>query len=312
VRVRPLLPTEADHACGLVTADASSGTVTTKESSNATASTRCFKFDTVVDPEVRQEGFYDMCGLRDMVGAALHGVNISVLAYGQTGSGKTYTMEGTEDEFGIVPRVIAEAFSELDMRQERGVVATYEGQVSFLQLYNERVLDLLSLSDGKIRGAGVQVGSMGSGLGYQTGLALRYDGVKDTFYAEGLTAPPVRTALEAMHFFHQGIAKRVVASHAMNAASSRSHCVFTLDLKIVLQGKHGLAGQVVTSRIALVDLAGSERASKTHAVGAVLEESISINKSLFVLRQVCLCHREHRISRIRSSYMLLCSVCLGH
>jgi hypothetical protein len=72
----------------------------------------------------------------------------------------------------------------------------------------------------------------------------------------------------------------------MNAASSRSHCVFTLDLKVVLQAGGGQAGRAVTSRIALVDLAGSERASKTRAVGAVLEESISINKSLFVLRQV--------------------------
>lgn len=293
VRVRPLLATEADHACSLIAANARKGTVTTKESSNDVASSRSFQFDTVVEPEVSQEDFYDMCGLRDMVGAALQGVNISVMAYGQTGSGKTYTMEGTVDEFGIVPRIIAGTFSELDMRQERGIVANYEGQVSFLQLYNERVLDLLSLSDGKVRGAGVQVGSMGGGLGYQTGLALRYDGAKDSFYAEGLTTPPVRTALEAMHYFHQGIAKRVVAAHAMNAASSRSHCVFTLDLKITLQGKDGLAGQVVTTRIALVDLAGSERASKTHAAGAVLEESISINKSLFVLRQVCIFDRSH-------------------
>jgi hypothetical protein len=221
-----------------------------------------------------------------MVAAALQGVNISVLAYGQTGSGKTHTMEGSEYDFGIVPRVIAEAFTELDLRRERGFVANYDGRVSFLQLYNEQVLDLLSFSDGKVRGAGVQVGSMGGGLGYQAGLALRWDGANDAFFAEGLTTPSVGTALEAMQLFHQGIAKRVVAAHAMNAASSRSHCVFTLDLKVVLQAGGGQAGRAVTSRIALVDLAGSERASKTRAVGAVLEESISINKSLFVLRQV--------------------------
>lgn len=89
-----------------------------------------------------------------------------------------------------------------------------------------------------------------------------------------------------MGIFFTGIARRVVSSHAMNAVSSRSHCILGIDLALRLPDGSGTDVRSLTSRIMLVDLAGSERVSRTKAEGSILDESISINKSLFVLRQV--------------------------
>jgi hypothetical protein len=73
------------------------------------------------------------------------GYNAAVLAYGQTGSGKTYTM-GTsnvgvsEEEMGIIPRVIGSLFSEIEKKRNK---VDFVIKVSFLEIYNEQIIDLL-------------------------------------------------------------------------------------------------------------------------------------------------------------------------
>ena len=144
---------------------------------------------------------------------------------------------------------------------ESGRILRFEASVSFLQIYNEQLLDLLSLDQGRVRkSVDSRSGAMGTGLGFQKDLALRWN-TEEEFYVNGLTRRSVTSASEAMAFFGQGIAKRVTASHAMNAASSRSHCMFTLDLKMALCSEGG--EKILCSRINLVDLAGSERVAKT-------------------------------------------------
>jgi hypothetical protein len=90
------------------------------------------------------------------------------------------------------------------------------------------------------------------------------------------------TAKDARHYFLNGMKKRLVASHRMNQSSSRSHCIFTLEVQKSTQS----SPRPVVSTLSLVDLAGSEKASLTGASGDVLAQSIGINKSLFVLRKV--------------------------
>lgn len=72
------------------------------------------------------------------------GYNATILAYGQTGSGKTYTMGSSlaskEEDEGIIGRVIKDIFNEIDRRKEK---IEFGLKVSFLEIYNEEIYDLL-------------------------------------------------------------------------------------------------------------------------------------------------------------------------
>ena len=88
-----------------------------------------------------------------------------------------------------------------------------------------------------------------------------------------------------MGFYHQGIQAKVMASHNLNEASSRSHCILTVTVESIDPER---PDNIVVSKLSLVDLAGSERASFT-GTGKdeqMSKEAIDINKSLFTLRQV--------------------------
>ncbi len=92
-----------------------------------------------------------------------------------------------------------------------------------------------------------------------------------------------KTEEEIMELFHFGLKNKIVASHNLNSASSRSHAIFTITCESVDPANEE---NVVTSKLRLVDLAGSERISLTGTKGLAAKESIDINKSLFVLRKV--------------------------
>ncbi|KAF2345527.1 Kinesin motor domain, partial [Trinorchestia longiramus] len=81
-----------------------------------------------------------------LVQSALDGYNVCVFAYGQTGSGKTYTMEGGEGTHaGIIPRTVDHIFKEISRLADQGWKYTIE--VSFLEIYNESIRDLLTASE---------------------------------------------------------------------------------------------------------------------------------------------------------------------
>jgi hypothetical protein len=262
-----------------------------------------YHFDEVFSDHTSQADLFLKSGVPSMVQKVLDGYNATVFAYGQTGSGKTFTMEGYNyesvkagpshaevtqvarpkvnldaepDKLGLVPRTIRFFFETIAKMSASGKEISV--QCSFLQIYNEQIYDLLN--PGHLRLARNQTNHANS-----QGLRLRWTSTNEEgFYVEGLMVKECTTPDDVLGQFHKGIQNKIMASHTMNAASSRSHCLFTLHLTLV--DANNPTGVAIRSKFCLVDLAGSERASQTKATGNVLRESIGINKSLFVLRKV--------------------------
>ncbi|KFP11841.1 Chromosome-associated kinesin KIF4, partial [Egretta garzetta] len=196
------------------------------------------------------------------------GYNATVLAYGQTGSGKTYSMGGTytanqEDEpsVGVIPRVIKLLFKEKEQRQDWEFVL----KVSYLEIYNEDILDLLCPSRER-----------------SSQISIRED-PKEGIKIVGLTERSVTCARDTVSCLEQGNNSRTVASTAMNSQSSRSHAIFTICID---QKKKSDKNSSFHSKLHLVDLAGSERQKKTKAEGDRLKEGININRGLLCLGNV--------------------------
>jgi len=255
-----------------------------------------FEFDAVFGPKSTQKEVYDET-LGDLVERVLFkGFNVTVMAYGQTGSGKTFTMgtEGTPDvkqvehiqskeimppppprigkpseQDGVIPRAVYDLFQTRQNLKDGDKRVKVE--MSYLEIYNEEVRDLLSHGrdsvDLHIRDAG--------------------DGVM----VQNLSSIEVTSPTEVISYMAEASRKRATASTAMNAVSSRSHAICTLSVKISPEEKEDGAvsdtsREEISSKLTLVDLAGSERIKKTGAEGTRMKEGININKGLFVLGQV--------------------------
>jgi len=211
---------------------------------------------------VGQQKVYDDLGT-DVVDNAFAGYNACVFAYGQTGSGKTYTMMGGESESrGLIPRICQAMFARMKSGVGEGV--TYRTEVSYLEIYNERVKDLLS-------------------SGSEHRLRVR-EHPQTGPYVEELSKHLVVDYEEICHLMAEGNAVRTTASTNMNDTSSRSHAIFTITF-VNARFEAGVPHETV-SKIHLVDLAGSERADATGASGQRLKEGAHINKSLVTLGSV--------------------------
>ncbi|CEF75555.1 hypothetical protein FGSG_10189 [Fusarium graminearum PH-1] len=211
-----------------------------------------------------QSNLFDDLG-QPLLDNAFEGYNNCIFAYGQTGSGKSYSMMGYGKEIGIVPMICQEIFKRADEIQKDGKTkCTVE--VSYLEIYNERVRDLLNPST-------------------KGNLKVR-EHPSTGPYVEDLAKLAVNTFQEIEHLMDEGNKARTVAATNMNQTSSRSHAVFTLMLtqkKIDTDTKMALEK---VAKISLVDLAGSERANSTGATGARLKEGAEINRSLSTLGRV--------------------------
>lgn len=201
-----------------------------------------------------------------LLGHVLQGYNGCIFAYGQTGSGKTYSMVGTESERGLIPRIAEQLFSDLPALQQSGIETCVE--VSFFEIYNERVRCLLRPTSGGFDDSSLRVRE------------------HPTFgpFVEGLAKFVVTNKEECLQLLDDGTKVRSTASTAMNAVSSRSHAVFTITLTQTKTNESLVIH--TTSKLNLVDLAGSERASRTLATGKRLAEGSTINKSLTCLGKV--------------------------
>ena len=113
------------------------------------------------------------------------------------------------------------------------------------------------------------------------GLKLRWN-KQEEFYVENLFMHPCYSFSDVFAYYNSGIRNKIMSGHNANAASSRSHCILSLNVEAM----DTESGSILTSKLQLVDLAGSEKASQTGNEGAALKESIEINKALFTLRQV--------------------------
>ena len=196
---------------------------------------------------------------------AFQGYNNCIFAYGQTGSGKSYSMMGYGEEAGVIPRICKNMFERItDLQKDKNL--TYTVEVSYLEIYNERVRDLLNPTT-------------------KGNLKVR-EHPSTGPYVEDLAKLAVRSFEEIEHLMDEGNKARTVAATSMNETSSRSHAVFTLT---VTQKRHDEETRMDTEKVAkisLVDLAGSERATSTGATGARLKEGAEINRSLSTLGRV--------------------------
>lgn len=206
-----------------------------------------------------------------LLGQAFQGFNTCLFAYGQTGSGKSYTMMGFSEEPGIIPRFCEDLFAEIAKKQTEE--ASYHLEMSFFEVYNERIHDLL-VCKGE------------NGQRKQT-LRVREHPASGP-YIEGLSTNVVSSYSDIQVWLELGNKQKATAATSMNDKSSRSHSVLTLAMT---QAKtEFVEGQEldhrIRSRINLVDLAGSERCSATGTSGERLKEGVSINKSLLTLGKV--------------------------
>ncbi|XP_019746086.1 stAR-related lipid transfer protein 9 isoform X2 [Hippocampus comes] len=226
-----------------------------------------FRFDYCywsVQPEdprcATQEEIFQDLGASVLAGAS-EGYNVCLFAYGQTGSGKTYTMMGTPDSTGLTPRICQALLRSQDTLPDGQNSSRVE--ISFLEIYNERVRDLLGAGEQKKRAS----------------LRVREHPEKGP-YVQDLSQHVVSNCQQAMDLLEAGVANRITAATHNHDASSRSHAIFTIQYTQASLENNRPSETV--SKINLVDLAGSERADPNYCRDRLTEGS-NINKSLVTL-----------------------------
>ena len=229
-----------------------------------------------------QEDIYNALG-EEFLDHNFEGYHTCIFAYGQTGSGKSYTMMGTHEQPGLIPRTCEDLFQRIESSISPHI--SYTVRVSYFEVYNEHVRDLLATPRSS------------SNNPYY--LKIRESPTEGP-YVKDLTDMPVKNYAELLRYMRLGDNNRTTASTKMNDTSSRSHAVFTIMLK---QIHHDLLTDSTTERLArirLVDLAGSERAKATEATGARLREGSNINKSLTTLGRVIAALADPRHGRVHN------------
>ncbi|XP_068770297.1 kinesin-like protein KIF19 [Struthio camelus] len=215
---------------------------------------KSYVFDVAFDSTATQETVYGAT-TRGLIASVISGYNATVFAYGPTGCGKTYTMLGTDREPGIYARTLSDLFQAIE--DASGDVG-YEVSMSYLEIYNEMIRDLLNPS-----------------LGY---LELREDS-KGVVQVAGITQVSAINAEEVMRLLVKGNKQRTQEPTAANRTSSRSHAV----LQVSVRQRSRRSGAVRLGRLFMVDLAGSERAAQTQNRGQRMKEGAHINRSLLAL-----------------------------
>lgn len=242
-----------------------------------------YEYDVVFDEKATQQEIYEKTA-KSYIPKLINGQNVTVFAYGATGAGKTHTMLGDTrieevnlsnkssiaGHNGIIPNAVKDVFRLISAKISRNLSnqskalanEQYSVFVTFLEVYNEQVYDLLEPS-GKV-------------------LAVREDQEKGIVVVAGVTEQPVGTYPEVIDLIIQGNKQRKTESTMANALSSRSHAVLQLLIKKTTKLDNGK--EVLTeSKLSLIDLAGSERASATNNRGLRLQEGAKINQSLLAL-----------------------------
>lgn len=259
-------------------AEDEASTLTSGPSSAATVTNQhTFSFDRVYDPSVEQGELYGSA-VEPVVSSILEGYNGSIICYGQTGTGKTYTVEGGDGEQkGIVPRASDQIFNHIENKSDSH--SRYLVRVSFLQIYNDKPMDLLL--EPKRRTSGP--------VSSEKALRIRRS-ASGGVSVQGLSEHVVRSSADVAALLARGGAMRTTAQTNMNIASSRSHAVFTIIVECAqaVETKKGSNQSVTIGKLNLVDLAGSERLKTTGVTGQRLEETKKINASLSAFGTVIL------------------------
>lgn len=223
-----------------------------------------YQFDRVFAGDSTTREIFDS-SVKDIVHAAMDGINQTVFAYGQTSSGKTHTMKGySPQERGLIPLSVQEIFSHAESVPGR----TFEISCSYIEIYNESVNDLIEPTN--------------------KNLDVR-ESIANGIYINRLTETKVNGFDQVMQLMAKGDEFRSIAATKLNELSSRSHTVFRINIcskDANSDEQDGKSGKMKVSQLNLVDLAGSEGASKTQAEGIRLREGQNINRSLLALSNV--------------------------
>lgn len=216
---------------------------------------RHFAFDASFPDSSSQHEVYST-STAELVEAVLQGRNGSVFCYGATGAGKTYTMLGTLENPGVMVLAIKDLFTKIRQRSFDG---NHVVHLSYLEVYNETVRDLLSPG---------------------RPLVLRED--KQGIVAAGLTQYRAYSTDEVMALLQRGNQNRTTEPTRVNETSSRSHAI----LQVVVEYSVKDASMNIVNRVgklSLIDLAGSERALATDQRTLRSLEGANINRSLLAL-----------------------------
>ncbi|XP_053957027.1 kinesin-like protein Klp61F [Anastrepha ludens] len=314
VRVRPLNARERCIRSAEVIDTISPREIVTRHTVDSKL-TKKFTFDRVFGTDSRQADVYSTV-VAPLIEEVLSGYNCTVFAYGQTGTGKTHTMVGTEcaelkssweddSDIGIIPRALSHLFDELRMLEME-----FSMRISYLELYNEELCDLLSSDDSvKIR-------------------IFDDSTKKGSVIIQGLEEIPVHSKDDVYKLLEKGKERRRTATTLMNAQSSRSHTVFSILVHI---RENGIDGEEMLKigKLNLVDLAGSENVTKAgNEKGIRARETVNINQSLLTLGRVITAlvertphipYRESKLTRLlqeslggRTKTSIIATISPGH
>ncbi|TYG47899.1 hypothetical protein ES288_D11G379400v1 [Gossypium darwinii] len=225
-----------------------------------------FEFDRIFGEDCKTGEVYE-ARTKEIVAAAVRGFNGTVFAYGQTNSGKTHTMRGSATEPGVIPRAVHDLFDII----QQGVDREFLLRMSYMEIYNEEINDLLAPEHRKLQ---------------------IHESIERGIYVAGLREEIVASPQQVLDLMEFGESHRHIGETNMNLHSSRSHTIFRMIIESRDRTEDGGGDSVSScdavrvSVLNLVDLAGSERAAKTGAEGVRLKEGSHINKSLMTLGTV--------------------------
>lgn len=287
-RVRPPLPSEEDRLlCNISHIDESSLEVSSIDEMPSGARVKAtkheFNFDHIFHQYSEQDDVFQ--SVSPLIQSALDGYNVCIFAYGQTGSGKTYTMDGTSTDIGIIPRTVDLLFDCVQRYKLQGW--EYSIKVTFLEIYNEILYDLLS-NEAK-------------------DLEIRMVSAKTPteIFVSNITEETVESASRLRQLMAIAKSNRATASTVGNERSSRSHAVTRLQM----HGYHNKKNEICVGTINLVDLAGSECPKNS----VRMDETKKINRSLSELTNVimALVQKNEHVPYRNSKLTHLLMPCLG-
>lgn len=218
-----------------------------------------FIFDRLFDEDASQEHVY-AATTKPLLDNILDGFNATVFAYGATGCGKTHTITGTSEAPGIIFSTMQELFQKIDDKKD---TLTVELTLSYLEIYNERIRDLLSPDQS------------------EKPLMIQED-LNKRITVSNLSTYKPESIEHVMELILAGNLNRTVSPTEANATSSRSHAVLQINVDVKPRTAN-LTEQHTFATLSVIDLAGSERASATKNTGERLHEGATINKSLLAL-----------------------------
>ncbi|KAK1292464.1 hypothetical protein QJS10_CPB17g01519 [Acorus calamus] len=256
-RIRPILNNEYGHFGSVVSSDSTHVLLKFTESKR-----KYYALDRVFTPAASQDEVFSE--IEPLIQSLLDGYNACIFAYGQTSTGKTFTMEGTSEWPGIVPRTLEELFKKAQTSQHKFLL-----EFSMLEIYMGILSDLLSPRNRKTTIRKIQ--SLSIRAGPDGGIEI-----------ENLRAIRVNDFHQVKQLYKLGSRRRSTASTNANTQSSRSHCL----IRISLTCRDAPQRQRERNKLWMIDLGGSERLLKTQASGRRLEEGKAINLSLSSLGDV--------------------------